>query len=65
MILFAENITSRLQFVCEFVGNEILNEPIKLTNDKSAYLSNGEPKINYSKPANNRGLHVPHPSLRI
>jgi hypothetical protein len=48
MILFTENITNRLQFVCEFVGNEIFNQPIKLTNNKSEFLSSREPKLNYS-----------------
>ena len=49
MILFTDNITARLQYVCDFVGNEIFNIPIKPTTDREAYLSSHEPKINYSK----------------
>ena len=49
MILFSENITNRLQFVCDFIGNEIFNRPISITSDKAAYLSSIEPKINYSQ----------------
>ena len=65
MILFTENITSRLQYVCEFVGNEIFNNPIQPTTDRSAYLSSNEPKINYSKTRLTPGeLHlVPHSLL--
>src|SRR4030095_15883781 len=48
MILFAENITNRLEFVCEFVGKEICNKPIRPTSDKAEYLSSDEPKLNYS-----------------
>ncbi len=65
MILFSENITNRLQFVCDFVGNEILNKPIQLTSDKDIYLSSDEPRVNYSK----TGLHrqevhiIPHSLL--
>src|SRR5689334_6304168 len=48
MILFSENITNRLRYSCDFIGNEILNEPIRITNDKSEFSSSGEAKINYS-----------------
>jgi hypothetical protein len=48
MILFTENITNRLQFVCEFVGNEIFNTPIRLTSDKTEFLSSTEPRLNYT-----------------
>src|SRR2546423_15699079 len=49
MILFSENITNRLQFVCTFIGIEIFNEPIIITSDRSIFLSSDEPKINYSR----------------
>src|SRR5437764_5375538 len=48
MILFSENITNRLRYVCDFIGNEILSEPIHIINDKSQFQSSGEAKINYT-----------------
>jgi len=65
MILFTENITNRLQFVCEFVGNEIFNEPIRPTKDKAEFLSSPEPKLNYSNtPLSSEEFHIlPHSLL--
>ena len=65
MILFSENITNRLQYVCDFIGNEILNAPISITNDKSKFISSSEPRINYSPNAitNRELLVVPHALL--
>jgi hypothetical protein len=65
MILFSENISSRLEFVCEFIGKEILNQPIRVTNERSTYLSYDGPKINYGNyPLTNDELQiVPHKLL--
>lgn len=64
MILFAENITNRLKFVCEFIGNEIFNAPINLTSEKNTFISSAGIKINYS---GNRltahEIHIPPHSL--
>ena len=65
MILFTENITNRLQYVCEFVGHEIFNSPIHVTSDKAVYFASNEPKINYSSARITAGefLLVPHALL--
>src|SRR4051812_4975732 len=48
MILFSENITNRLEFVCEFIGRELFNQPVHVTNERSTYSAHSGPKINYS-----------------
>jgi hypothetical protein len=65
MILFSENITNRLEFVCEFIGQQIFNQPIQVTNDRSTYLASNGPKINYSSTslANEELQVVPHKLL--
>src|ERR1700730_1497062 len=49
MILFSENITNRLQYVCDFIGKEILKKPIIVTRDKAIFIQYDGLKINYSR----------------
>src|SRR5689334_17643852 len=65
MILFSENITNRLRYACDFIGNEILNEPIHVTSNKSDFSSSKEARINYSRQGiTEKELHiVPHTIL--
>ena len=48
MIIYAEAITPRLQYVVNFLAGEFNTELIRLTHDKDFYLSTEGPKINYS-----------------
>lgn len=48
MLLFSVHITNRLHYVAGFIGKELFNEPIKLTNDLQVFSSYNGPRINYS-----------------
>ena len=47
MLVYAQKLTSRLQYITDFIGKQIIGEPFQLTTD-SVYFSEYEgPKINY------------------
>lgn len=48
MLFYTDTITPRLQYIADFTAQEILQEPMTLTTDKSAFLAWTGPKINYS-----------------
>jgi hypothetical protein len=48
MLLYVQHITSRLQYIIDFIGKELFNEPIAITTDKVKFMSHVGPKINYS-----------------
>ncbi len=47
MILFAKNITNRLRYSCEFIGLELFNSPILVTDNVDEFKSYQGPRINY------------------
>lgn len=47
MIVYANKITPRLQYVTDFLGRQITGEPFQLTTDTSYFNSYTGPKINY------------------
>jgi hypothetical protein len=49
LLLYSHIISSRLQYIADFIGKEILGEPLGLTTDKKIFIQSTEPKINYSK----------------
>lgn len=49
MIVFSNTITSRLQYILDFIGKETLGEPFQITNDAGIFRKYEGPKINYSK----------------
>jgi hypothetical protein len=49
MLLYSHTISSRLQYIADFIGKEIFREPLELTTDKEVFKQSTEPKINYSK----------------
>ena len=48
MIIFTNTITSRLQYISDFIGKEITGKVFHLTTDLNFYLQQEDPKINYS-----------------
>jgi hypothetical protein len=48
VIVYANKITPRLQYIANFIGKEIIGEPFKLTSDKFYFNDYTGPKINYS-----------------
>jgi hypothetical protein len=48
MIVYSLNITNRLKYICDFIGNELTGKPFELTNSKEHYLDHSGSKINYS-----------------
>lgn len=51
MIVFTNSISSRLQYISDFIGNEIIGKPFELTSDISHFRQYEGPKINYSSSA--------------
>ena len=48
MILFSNTITHRLQYIADFIGNEIIGESITVTDNLSDFIAHPGLKINYS-----------------
>lgn len=48
MIVYSASITNRLQYICDFIGNELTGKTFQLTDQKAAYLAYQGPRINYS-----------------
>ena len=48
MIVYANKITPRLQYITDFIGKEITGEPFQLTTDSFYFNDYTGPKINYS-----------------
>jgi hypothetical protein len=49
MLLYAQHITPRLQYIVDFIGKELFDSPISITKDKNEFVTNNGPKINYSE----------------
>ncbi|HYM95574.1 MAG TPA: polysaccharide deacetylase family protein [Chitinophagaceae bacterium] len=48
MILYSHTITARLQYISDFIGNEISGKPIELTSETDVFRNYSDAKINYS-----------------
>jgi hypothetical protein len=48
MLLFVAKTTPRLQYIVDFIGTQLFNEPIRITNDEHFFRQQPVPKINYS-----------------
>ncbi len=48
MLVYTPQITPRIQYIFDFIGKEILQAGFKLTSDKSAFINDINPAINYS-----------------
>src|SRR5215213_6586586 len=48
MLLFSKHITNRLLYVAGFIGKELFNEPIQITDNPEDFTLYTGAKINYS-----------------
>ncbi|HKO81280.1 MAG TPA: hypothetical protein VJU78_12830, partial [Chitinophagaceae bacterium] len=48
MLIYTPTITSRLQYITDYCGKEIIGKPFELTTDRDYYLKSFAEKINYS-----------------
>ena len=59
MIIYANRITPRLQYVADFIGNEIAGQSFRLTTDESIFNEYSGAKINYGyEPVSNDELLI-------
>ena len=65
MIVYANRITPRLQYVTDFIGKQITGEPFQLTTNAEEFINYNGPKINYGYDAvsNDEFLVVNYPLL--
>ena len=48
MLIYTPTISSRLQYITDYCGKEIIGKPFELTTDRDYYLKSVAEKINYS-----------------
>ena len=48
ILMYAENITPRLQYIVNFIGDQLFDGNVELTSDVGHYLNADLFKINYS-----------------
>jgi len=48
MLLYSKTITPRLQYICDFIGNDLTGKSISITTDRNLYEKETGPRINYS-----------------
>ncbi|HEX6431402.1 MAG TPA: hypothetical protein VF008_27110 [Niastella sp.] len=51
LLLYTHTITSRLQYIVDFISNELFDEAIQITTDKAYYNASKQPRLNYSAQA--------------
>jgi uncharacterized protein DUF7033 len=51
LLLYTHTITSRLQYIVDFISNELFDEAIQITTDKAYYNASTQPRVNYSAQA--------------
>lgn len=48
MLLYTTYISNRLRYIVDFIGKELFDEPIGITDDKALFLQDQGPRWNYS-----------------
>ncbi|HLA53421.1 MAG TPA: polysaccharide deacetylase family protein [Flavitalea sp.] len=48
LLVYSKQITSRLEYILQFIGDQLFDEPVKTTTSVADYLAFSGPKINYS-----------------
>lgn len=48
LLLYSLSSSARLQYIVNFIGHELFDRPIRITDDKEEYVSHRGPKLNYS-----------------
>jgi hypothetical protein len=49
VLLYSEHITARLEYIVEYIGKELFDQPVRITSDKAEFLQSTMPRINYSE----------------
>ena len=47
-LLYTHTTTPRLQYIVDFIGNELFDEAIAITTDEAYFKTSKQPRINYS-----------------
>ena len=64
VVIFTQEITHRVQYIFEFLFEEVLKIPVVVTDDPHEFKSSQDPKINYSSLPIDGSLKMhPHPLL--
>src|SRR5450432_3758505 len=48
LLIYCHTITPRLQYIVDFISNELFNEPITFTTDAESFRIAKVPRLNYS-----------------
>jgi hypothetical protein len=48
LLLYSHTITPRLQYIVDFIGKELFDEPMRITTDAAYFKSYTQPRLNYS-----------------
>src|SRR5688572_15096676 len=48
LLLYTHTISSRLQYIVDFISNELFDEAIQITTDKAYFSTSTQPRLNYS-----------------
>jgi hypothetical protein len=48
LLLYSHTITPRLQYIVDFIGSELFDEPVRITTDAAFYKTYTQPRLNYS-----------------
>jgi len=48
LLLYCHTITPRLQYIVDFIGKELFDEPVRITTDEALFKASDQPRINYS-----------------
>ncbi len=48
LLLYTHTVTPRLEYIVDFLGRELFDEPIEVTSSRAAYNASIQPRINYS-----------------
>jgi len=49
LLFYTESLTPRLQYMVDFFGEEVFNEPIEITTDTQVFRNSSLPRLNYSE----------------
>ena len=48
LLFYTDTITPRIQYIVDFFSEELFDDPIRITNNKEAFLQEDGPRLNYS-----------------
>jgi hypothetical protein len=48
LLIYSHTVTSRLQYIADFIGKELFDEPMLITTDKQRFINTSAPRLNYS-----------------